>query len=418
MATKGVIIKSGKIGANTLGGSDAVSALLMHGIAVAAKIALGEVKTLFSLDDAEALGLDEQYDIDNKVRVWYHIKEFYRMVEAKTELYIMLADQTTDLADLLEDTTGVHAKKLLSEGEGKIKQLGVCFNPEDGYVTVPVNGLDTKVSEAIPKAQLLYEWSHGTFKPVNILLEGYHFGGDGASAEDLRDITGVEATHVSLVIGQDYDYAETLDALGKKHGAVGTALGCVAKIPVNFNIAEVETMNLTDATRGEWLTPGISSHVTSKSIESQWDTLDEKGYIFPINYVGIDGARWNDDHTCTPIVVDADGNMNEHSISLGRTMNKAKRTLRTALLPKVKSTHAVDPSTGKLAIQTIKYFESIGDQALGRMETANEIVESQTVVDPESDLLTPPKELKVDFAMVPYGHIGQISGTINLKQSL
>ncbi|WP_044213651.1 DUF2586 family protein, partial [Flammeovirga sp. OC4] len=219
MATKGVIIKSGKTGANTLGGSDAVSALLMHGVAVAGKIVLGEVKTLFSLDDAEALGLDEQYDTDNKVRVWYHIKEFYRMMDAKTELYIMLADQTTDLADLLEDTAEVYAKKLLSEGEGKIKQLGVCFNPEDGYVTVPVNGLDTKVSEAIPKAQLLYEWSHDTFKPVNVLLEGYHFGGDGATAEDLRSITDVEATHVSLVIGQDFDYASTLDAIGKYHGA-------------------------------------------------------------------------------------------------------------------------------------------------------------------------------------------------------
>uniref|UniRef100_UPI0005C52FF1 DUF2586 family protein n=1 Tax=Flammeovirga sp. OC4 TaxID=1382345 RepID=UPI0005C52FF1 len=195
-------------------------------------------------------------------------------------------------------------------------------------------------------------------------------------------------------------------------------LGCVARIPVNFNIGEVETMNLTDGNRGVWLTPGISAHVTSKSIESQWDTLDAKGYIFPLKYVGVDGARWNDDHTCTPIVIDAEGNMNEHSISLGRTMNKAKRTLRTALLPKVKSTQAVDPSTGQLAPAVTKYFEAIGDQALGRMQTATEIVASQTAVDPESDLLTPPKELLVDFAVVPYGHIGQISGTINLKQSL
>ncbi|GAA4825569.1 DUF2586 family protein [Algivirga pacifica] len=418
MSTKGVIIGSGKVGASILGDLDRTSALIAHGVAIADNIDLLQTVELYSVNDAEALGLDAEYDSTNAVRVHYHIREFFRFAGEGTKLFLMLVDQSVSLSDMLEDVSSQYAKKLIVDAAGEIRQMAVAYNPAAGYVSTALDGLDDQVVAAIAKAQGLADWAQATFRPINVLLEGYSFNGTAAAAGDLRDLTDLKATHVSVVIGQDYDYAATQDSIGQKHAAVGTALGCVAKVPVNGNIAEVETMNLTDATTGDWLTAGVSSHVTSASMEAEWDTLDLKGYIFPIRYTGLDGVRWNDDHTCTPVEQDAQGNINEHSISLGRTVNKAKRVLRQALLPKVKSTQPVDPNTGKLPMTVIKYFEGIGEQALGRMEANQEIVESRTVVDPNSDLLTPPKELLVDFEVVPFGHIGVIRGAVNLRKAL
>jgi hypothetical protein len=85
-------------------------------------------------------------------------------------------------------------------------------------------------------------------------------------------------------------------------------------------------------------------------------------------------------------------------------------------LPKVKSTQSVDSSTGKLAIGTIKYFEGLGDRVFDRLSSV--ISYGKTYVDPNSDLLTPPKELKISFKIVPTGQIYVISGNINLTKTI
>ena len=46
------------------------------------------------------------------------------------------------------------------------------------------------------------------------------------------------------------------------------------------------------------------------------------------------------------------------------------------------------------------------------------ITAGKTTVDPNSDLLISPRELKVSFVLVPTGQIDEIKGTINLKTSI
>lgn len=241
-----------------------------------------------------------------------------------------------------------------------------------------------------------------------------------AAAQDLRAIVNVKATKVSVITGQDYDFAHTLDAIGQKHAAVGNALGCVAHARINQNIGEVDELagfNLTNAALSKWLTPGLSSHKKASEVEADWDVLDGKGYIFAQTYTGADGVRWNNDHTCTPIERDAEGKVNEYSISLGRTVDKAVRKLRAALLPKVKSVQPINPQTGKLPPGVVKYFAGLGDNELQDMQNAGEISSGKTIVDPDSNLLTPPRILKASYSVVPYGTIDEIQGTINLTVS-
>lgn len=421
---KGVNIQRGTIGASVIGGRDSIVGLLATGVAVAADvangisgIALGQTVKLTSLTDAEAYGINEAYDSTNSLSVYRHISEFYRMFPNGT-LYLMLYSGNMEAAFAEE-----FAKKLIVDANGEIRILGIANTPATGE-TDYLNGFPEDVFGSIQLAQQLYDWAFSTFRPCQVILEGRDFNAtNAAAAQDLRNITisdqVLEAFKVSVCIAQDWKYADGLDAIRKKMADLGTMLGSIAKKAVNENIGEVEGGNLVDVTNNKWLVAGLSNHQTVAGWDSQLEALDSKGYVFAISYTGIAGYYWNNDHTCTPIKKDKDGYFNEYTISYGRTHDKAVRDLRTCLLPKVKSTQPVDPSTGKLPQALVTYFERLADDdVFNTMAAEGLITAGKTTVDPNSDLLISPRELKVSFVLVPTGQIDEIKGTINLKTSI
>ncbi len=416
MSIEGVNIRRGNLGANVLAGADSTSGMVLQGVA-APGLALNAVAEIRQLKDAEALGITDTYDSDNNVRVWYHIKEFYRLAGRGTRLYILLVATSVSMADMA-DTANDHAKKLVVESQGEVRQLGLVANPQSGYSATIVDGMDSNVLAAIPQAKGLVDWSWQTHRPLVVLIEGRELTGLAAAVQDLRDITNTPAQGVGVVIAQDFNFAETQNTLGRKHAAVGTALGAMAAIAVAQNIGEVETLNLSDTVSGSFLNPGLSSHAQVSDVEDELATLDAKGYIFPLRYTGQDGVYFNSDHACVEVIQDSEGNYNHYQLSYSRTVGKAARQLRQALLPKVKSVQRIDPSSGKLEPGVVKYFDGLGNDALLAMEAAGEISGGATYTDPDSNLLTPPRELKVDFAIVPMGTIDTVAGNVNLKRSI
>ena len=421
---KGVNIDRGTIGASVNQGADAITGLLATGVAVAADaangisgIALGQTVKLTSLTDAEAYGINESYDSTNSLSVYRHISEFYRMFPNGT-LYLMLYSGDMEAAFAEQ-----YAKKLIIDANGEIRILGIANTPAAATEEY-LNGFPEDVFGSIQLGQQLYDWAFSTFRPCQIILEGRDFNAaNAASALDLRNITisnqVLEAFKVSVCIAQDWKFADGLDAIRKKMADLGTMLGSIAKKAVNENIGEVEGGNLVDTTNNKWLVAGLSNHQTIAGWDSQLEALDSKGYIFAISYTGIAGYYWNNDHTCTPIKKDKDGDFNEYTISYGRVHDKAVRDLRTCLLPKVKSTQPVDPDTGKLPQALVTYFERLADDdVFNAMAAEGLITAGKTTVDPESDLLISPRELKVSFVLVPTGQIDEIKGTINLKTSI
>lgn len=421
---KGVNIQRGTIGASVVQGADAITGLLATGVAVAADvangisgIALGQTVKLTSLTDAEAYGINESYDSTNSLSVYRHISEFYRMFPNGT-LYLMLYSGNMEAAFAEQ-----FAKKLIIDANGDIRILGIANTPASATVEY-LNGFPEDVFGSIQLAQQLYDWAFSTFRPCQIILEGRDFNAvSAASALDLRNITisnqVLEAFKVSICIAQDWKFADGLDAIRKKMADLGTMLGSIAKKAVNENIGEVEGGNLVDTTNNKWLVAGLSNHQTVAGWDSQLESLDSKGYVFAISYTGIDGYYWNNDHTCTPIKKDKDGYFNEYTISYGRVHDKAVRDLRTCLLPKVKSTQPVDPDTGKLPQALVTYFERLADDdVFNAMAAEGLITAGKTTVDPNSDLLISPRELKVSFVLVPTGQIDEIKGTINLKTNI
>lgn len=409
MSLDGVVIGKGQLGANRLGSEDTVSAIIFCDSEENNGYGFEEPFVIYSLADAEAIGITKQYDADNNVNTHRHISEFYRMAGNGVKLYLL----TTDY-ELGDQSLDFLAKSLLNFAKGEIKQLAFVNDNANNVSYTSVDGIPQPLHTTISFAQALYNWSFENFMPVQILVEAFGIDAtNAASVLNLRDIVDQAAHKVSLVCGQDYNYAMTKPAALQKYADVGTALGVMARAKVHENIGDNQQFNLTDATRGAWLEPGIAGKPNAE-IASNLATLDAKGYIFGLNYTGLAGVRFNNDHVCAPVVLDADNNMNEHTIAYGRVADKAVRELRRAYLPKVKTTWNVDSKTGKLSSGTIVALEDIGDQVFEDMLGRGEISYGKAKVDAQSDLLVE-KILRVSYVIVPKGTINKIEGTLNLK---
>lgn len=408
----GVNFKKGKVGTNRLGSGDAISGIILTGPKPTG-LELSTPVTVYNIDDAENLGITKEYDTENNVNVFEHISEFFRFAPAGTELHLIIEEQTKKLVDLCADP----AKKLMTAADGKIKQLAIGLNLPVAATITMLNGVPDDVYNSIAAAKALEEWSENNFMPVSIFLEGYAYGGTAASSANLRDLENLSAEGVTLVIGQDYDVAKNKTGHSQKYAFIGTVLGVCASCTVNQNIGENETKNLTHESKKLLVNPGLSNHKTTKEQYSDLQTLENKGYVFGLTYTGMAGVRLNNDHVCSPIILDADNNINEHTVAYGRTAKKVRRALRTVYLPKVKTDPAVNPETGKLLPGVVVAFEAIGDGVFADLERAGEISGGKTYIDKDSDVIVA-KVLNVGFKIVPKGNIGEINGTVNLKTQL
>jgi len=410
----GASIRKGKVGTNRLASDDAISGIVLSGVKPA-NLDLSTPKVVYNLQDVESLGITKDYDSTNNVHVYEHLSEFYRLAPEGTELYLILEDQTDKLVDLCADP----AKTLMIYAKGKIKQIAIGVNLLPTVTNVMLNGMPDDVYNAIAVAKLLEEWSEENHMPVSVFLECYAWGGNSASSADLRDLENLSAEGVTLVNGQDWDVAEKKTGHAQKYANIGTVLGVCASCTVDQNIGENETKNLTHEAKKLLVNPGLSNHkkIDDKDMYPQLQTLENKGYVFGITYVGMAGVRLNNDHVCAPIVIDDDNNINEHTVAYGRTAKKVRRMLRTAYLPEVKKSYLLNETTGKLSPGSVVALEDLGDRKFADMQRASEISYGKTTVDRESDLVVA-KTLNVGFKVVPKGNVGEINGTVNLKSKI
>jgi hypothetical protein len=405
---RGVKISQGAVGANVAGDGREFG-IIGNGVAVASTLDLDTPYTLKRPSDAEALGIDADYDATNEVNVYRHIKEFYRRAGEGIKLHIMLVAQT-----VIIDEMSTKAQELAVYAEGNISDMAFIFNPESIYTETPVDGMNPDVMAAIPVLQTFAEWADTQDMPLHTILEGRGMDTTISSLPDLRDMVD-ENEKVTVVAGQDWDYADGLGwAMGKKFADVGTFLGVIASQAWNRNPGEVETQNLMNADLEVWMTGGLSNHKKYSEVYSDLPTLDTKGYVFPIRYQGLSGYWFNGGHVCAPIVVDQEGNMNQHTIYYSHTYDEAKRALRLTYLEEVKK--PVEVEDGKLPNAMVRYYDAVGNNVFESMAGRSLISGGQTFTDPESDMLVA-KQLNVSFSVTPTGSINEIVGTINLKNN-
>lgn len=403
MSLRGIVITEGKVGANVVGDNREFG-LIANGVAVTGKAQLAVPYVLRRPSDAVAIGINAAYDTANSVNVYRHISEFYRRAGEGKKLNLMLLAQT-----VLPAAMTTLAKTLVIAAEGMISDMAFAFNPVSGYTETPLNGMNADVYAGIAALQTFADWADTNDTPLHTILE---CRGIVATLSTLTDMRLLTSPKVTLVIGQDYTFAESRWTLGKKFADVGTFLGTVASQPWNRNPGEVATQNLTNATLGVWQVGGLSNHTKIGDYYADIETLNDKGYVFPVRYQGMSGYWWNDGHVCAPITVDSAGNMNQSTIYYSHTIDQAKRALRIAYLPEVKKPVVLDG--GKLPATMVGYYNAIGDNIFNQLAGRELISDGKTYTDANSDLLTA-KVLTVQFAVVPTGCVNEIVGTINLK---
>lgn len=398
---------------------DGYSALCMNGVAVSGKAALNTVYELNNLNDAEALGLDRAYDIANAVLVWHRIREFFRLAP-NGKLFIMLVGQSVTLTQMALKTTVNGLAKLLRDPKcaGLVRQAAIARNPASGYS--PVDGdssLDGDVltvaagpvySGAIINAQALAAEEETLKRPVTIFVEGRGFNGTTGDAIDLHLLN---AGQVATTIAQDADVA-ALNALFANYASVECLLGMAARRAVNESVGWIADGNLQSQADGIFVRPALSSgsllSTYSDVPNGDFDTLDDKGYIFPKTETGYPGVFFNKGFTCV-------AETNDYSrIELNRTMQKAIRITRVTLVPEINRTIPVNATTGKMTPGICQYFEEKVENALDVMLQNGEVSGKSAYVDPNQNVIST-SNVVVRISITPTGTAETITAYIGFN---
>lgn len=336
-----------------------------------------------SIEEAEADGItkgDATYGL-----LHYQIKEYFRIAGA-TELYAINYSDASFSNDALFNLT-----------EGKLRQIYYASTATYATLAAHVGAMKT-----------MTDFFEGKFAPLVVVTDVK----DEVKAVDatVPDLRGLNAETVVVLNSGDGsgEGKQLATSLGIKYvPAAGAVLGCLARAQVHQNIGWVDKFNLA---QGSELQKSVLSDGNATPTDTVLNDLDAKGYMFLRRHIGIGGMYINDTYTATSAVSDL------YSLENNRTLQKAKRVIRQVLLPDLNSPLTVD-SKGRLAPDTVKYFENKTSRPLTLMQNAGEVSEYSVSIDPEQDVLVTSK-LVIRVRIVPRGVARQIEVNIGFAVSL
>lgn len=343
-------------------------------------------KKYLSLREAEADGIvDGNADFG---LLWYFIREFFRVAGA-SELYVIDAANGGFTAQNVFNLTG-----------GELRQVA-------WYTATAYAGIVAQVGTIKTFSNALDALYAPCVFVTNVKDEVTAV--DGTSQPDLR---AAAAPTVSVLIsgdgtGKGFEIADDLSI--NYVPALGTVLGMMARAKVHENVGWVAQFNLAE---GAELQDAILSNAAAYNTVAAavLDTLNTKGYLFLRRHVGVTGTYVNDTHTAEAATSDY------AYIENNRTVQKAKRLLRTSLIPQLMSPLTVD-ADGKLSADTVKFFENLASRPLERMVSAGELSAQQVIIDPDQDVLAT-STLSIQVNLVPRGVARTIEVTIGFTVSL
>lgn len=383
------------------------------GLAVKNKLQ-GNVIEINSMDDLAELGITKYSGDSSKDLLYgipyYHIDHFFKIQGENGRLFIMFADCSNNWDAITQMQRAAH---------GMINQLGVwtdqpLWKQTDTGASSYTLDLVTDLNS---KAKALADEN----SPLSILLSAntsYVSGtADNVKTIDLNKIPSCinSERYVSVLISQGLDTDVTNMQIKNTEnltpvGVIGAALGCLADASVEESIAWVNKFNLIGYFPDIELGFGNSSLGTDGKLTSslkysslnkvQVDGLVDKGYIFLCKYQGKEnGVYLSGNQTCS--------NGDYRTIARNRTINKARRAVRNALLPYVHSPLKVDPSTGYLSSAKITMFQNIVGDILKTMQTNEEISGYAVTIDKAQNVLKS-DTLIIKFSIVPVGEANEI----------
>jgi hypothetical protein len=390
--------------------ADGVSGIVLSGVAVSGKFALGDVLGPFlQLSDAEAVGIDSAYDTTNSTVAWKHIKDFYTEAPVGTKLYVMVVAMTQTLTSTSTAATANGYKKMI-DAVDDICLVGLTFTPDNSYTPSYTNQLEADLWTALAQVKITAEAHRAVKKPYRVIVEGRNYQGTPASLKDLRSSGTTPAVNRAMVvIGNDWSYGQGDGSVKAKYASVGAALGRAAAVKVNRNIGRVKNGALVSITTG-----GLSNGTKIGSVsEANQDSINDFGYVFLRKHVRKSGFYWNDDHMAC---VSTD---TYSQLSLGRTVDKIDKIVHATNVEEILDEIEVDPATGKLDSATAKQYEALLEDAINAQMggSKKEISGLKCFVDPDQNVISTSALAEVQ-RVVPTGTLRQINTSIELTKSL
>lgn len=381
-----IVLGNGNMGSVTLS-DDGIAGLILTGTAVAGKLELNKVYVLGSTLDLPKRGIDAK----TNPFLYKELTAFYTAAGEGAELHLLVVSEATTLTQICANSADSPLKKLVNSAAGRIRLVGVNRNPPAGYTPTKEKGLDKDVITAIASAHVVAEGFLSAIAPFRILLPA--IGWDGTTDAIYQPREG-SYNRVGVVLASDGKYgAGTLYS-----AAIGQALGRAARISVHQNIGRVRDGAI--ATDG-YLTDGK----TPEEHFSEWNLLDDAGYIFYRTFVGKNGYYLNGDAVAVPTTDDY------CYLSSGRVIDKALVIAYKTYIDDILDNIDIDPDKGTIPAHICKSYEAAVERAVGT-NMSGEISSFAAYIDPSQNILAS-GNLTISCKIVPMGTLREI--TVNLS---
>lgn len=365
---------------------DGISGMILSGDAAPAGLALNTAKKIFSVEEAEAVGITAAYDTTNAVHAHRNISEFYQAGGNGLPLWIMVVANTETMEDIC-DKASVNklAKTLLDAAQGEIRLLGITRMPDGDYEPTYVNGLDDDAYAALVKLDALLADYEAVYSPAVGIVEGRDFQGDAADLIDLREAS---LNRVACVIasGENAIKAEVHD----KSASVGLLLGRLASDPVQRKASRKKTGALP-------ITQAYLSDGTKVDEFAALADVHDAGYIAMRKFVRRTGFYFTGDPTATLITDDY------AFISRRRVINKAIMIAYDTYVEELEDEILIDDE-GKIHPGTIKEWQGkIDNQVNSQMTAEGEISAFSSFIDPDQNVIST-NQVNVVLRITPVGY--------------
>jgi hypothetical protein len=354
--------------------NDNTVGFIMPGVAVADKLVLNTPYAIYSTDGAKALGIDAS---GANAAAFRHISEFYSIAPTGAKLWIIIVAATVKLSETVDkDLEVCPAKILLNKANGEIMALGTAVGADAG---VTLDGLDTEVSTAMTKGQVLAMEYLGKIMPFVLVIEGRKMT-DSDSLRNLHTDTKYR-TSVGLC-----------STLSNGSASIGLILGQIAALPVQRKISRVKNGSLPIDTA--YLTDG-------KAIKEREDlgTIHDKGYIVFRQFPNRSGYYFNGDFTATSQTDDL------NTIARIRTIDKALKIAYNTYVEELDDDVEVNDD-GTLNAAVAAYLkQKIETQVNSSMD--GEISNFSAQIDTTVDVLSGAAQ-KIYLNITPKGYLNPI----------
>ena len=370
--------------------ADGVAGLVIPAVATT-NLPLYSPKQIFTLKEAETLGLTADFDTAQKIDAWKQISDFYAEAGSGAELWIMTYTYTKTMTELFDPNTSTNGiRKLLDAAAGRIRVLacGRFIDPTKTYTPTISGGMDADSINALQKANALAIEYMSNYKPFVSIVDGRGWNGVIADLADLKTYTYPKA---SLLLGTN--------VVGKRSAAVGTALGRLAKIPVQRNIGRVLDGGL-NITAG-YLTDGRAISAFS---DAQVAAIHDKGYLVFRNWTGLSGVYFVDEPTATG------ANDDYSTISNNRVIHKALTLAYAEYLTEVNNEVSIT-ADGKINPAQVAYFrQKINNSLKQNMLNKEEVSGVSVTIDSSQNVIsTNDIDIVLRVTPVAYGKTISIS---------